>query len=73
MEARKIQFETVVGQDGTIRLPNVNPGERVEIIVLPLTDARKELPLNEFGGWAKGKIKILPGFDDPIPGMEDYS
>lgn len=23
-------------------------------------------------GLAKGKIKILDGFDDPIPGMEEY-
>ena len=23
-------------------------------------------------GTAKGKIKILPGFDDPVPGMEEF-
>lgn len=23
-------------------------------------------------GFAKGSIKMLPGFDDPIPGMEEY-
>lgn len=27
---------------------------------------------NRKPGFAKGLIKILPGFDDPIEGMEEY-
>ena len=64
-----IRFETMVRREGMVPLPDVEEGERVGIIVL-------ELP-NQFqpqrrGGWAEGKIQILPGFDDPIPGMEEY-
>ncbi len=68
MEA--IRFETTVGHEGIVHLPDVTEGERVEVIVLKLHAATKP---RRKGGWAEGKIRILPGFDDPIPGMEDYT
>lgn len=64
-----IRFETTVGQEGIVRLPDVCPGERVEIIVLKLSN---ETVCRRQGGWIKGKITIHPDFDDPIPGMEEY-
>jgi len=67
MEA--IRFETTVGKGGAVLLPEFQEGEQVEVIVLKL--ASKPKPARQ-GGWAEGKIRILPGFDDPIPGMEDY-
>lgn len=67
MEA--IRFETTVGQGGTLTVPNVFPGERVEVIVLKLDSPKK--PVRK-GGWMKGKMVIHPCFDDPIPGMEEY-
>ena len=72
MEARKFQFEAVVGDDGKVLLPNVKPGDRVEIIVLPMAYAESKIQPGTFGGWAAGKVRILPGFNDPIEGMEDY-
>lgn len=66
MEAIRIQ--TTVGKNGTFAIPQLVEGEFVEIIVLRQEKPRVE---REFG-WAKGKIHILPGFDDPIPGMEEY-
>ena len=67
MEA--IRFETTVGKGGFVLLPEVHEGEQVEVIVLKL--APKPQPVR-LGGWAEGKVRMLPGFDDPIPGMEDY-
>jgi hypothetical protein len=67
MEA--IRFETTVGKSGAVSLPEFQEGEQVEVIVLKL--ASKPKPARQ-GGWAEGKIRILPGFDDPIPGMEGY-
>jgi hypothetical protein len=67
MEA--IRVETTVGMDGKLSIANLLPGERVEVIVLrqlPTPVSPREL------GWAKDWVRILPGFDDPIPGMEDY-
>jgi starvation-inducible outer membrane lipoprotein len=64
-----IRFETTVGQGGTLTVPNVEEGERVEVIVLKLGPAKK--PVRK-GGWIKGKIVVHPGFDDPVPGMEEY-
>jgi hypothetical protein len=67
MEA--IRIETTVSQDGVLLVPDLKVGDQVEVIVL-----RKESPspVSRQGGWAKGKLKIQPGFDDPVPGMEDY-
>lgn len=68
MEA--IRIETTVVKDGIITIPQLKAGERVEVIVLrqpQLDTAKRE------GGWAKGWVHIQPGFDDPIPGMEEYS
>lgn len=67
MEA--IRLETAVGKGGAVLLPEVQDGEQVEVIVLTL--APKPNPVRQ-GGWAEGKIRMLSGFDDPIPGMEDY-
>lgn len=67
MEA--IRFETTVGQEGTVFVPDVNPGDRVEVIVLKLP---REKTQRRKGGWIAGKITIHSDFDDPIPGMEDY-
>jgi len=52
-----------------VRLPGVQEGDRVEVIVLKLP---AEVKPRRKGGWMEGKIQILPGFDDPIPGMEEY-
>lgn len=67
MEA--IRFETTVGKGGAELLPKVQEGEQFEVIVLKVAPKSKA---PRKGGWAEGKIRILPGFDDPIPGMEDY-
>lgn len=64
-----IRFETTVGQGGTVTVPDALVGERVEVIVLKLGAAVQ--PVRK-GGWAEGKVRILPGFDEPIPGMEAY-
>ncbi len=65
-----IRFETTVGQGGTVTVPHALVGERVEVIVLKLGMAAQ--PVRK-GGWAEGKVRMLPGFDDPIPGMEDHT
>lgn len=67
MEA--IRIETTVGKDGVLSIPQLKEGERVEVIILrqPQTEGSKRE-----GGWAKGWVHIMPGFDDPIPGMEEY-
>lgn len=67
MEAIRVQ--TTVGKNGILAIPELVEGESVEVIVL--RGASKSKPARE-GGWAKGKIHIMPGFDDPIPGMEEY-
>ena len=67
MEA--IRVETTVGMDGMLSIADLLPGEKVEVIVLrqlPTPSTHREL------GWAKDWVRILPGFDDPIPGMEDH-
>jgi len=64
-----IRFETTVGQGGTVTVPDTLVGERVEVIVLKLGAA---VQLVRKGGWAEGKVRILPGFDEPTPGMEAY-
>lgn len=68
MEA--IRFAATVGQSGIVAVPNVAESERIEVLVLKLGSAKGAV---RKGGWAEGRIKILPGFDDPIPGMEDYT
>lgn len=67
MEAIRIQ--TTVGKGGILAIPQLVEGESVEVIVLREGSVPK--PKRE-GGWAKGMIHFMPGFDDPIPGMEDY-
>jgi hypothetical protein len=67
MEA--IRFETTIGEEGIVRVPDMKEGDRVEVIVLKLPP---EIRPRRKGGWAEGKITMLPGFDDPIPGMEEY-
>lgn len=71
MEARATKLETVIQSDGVILFPGVKAGDKVEVIVLhqarPVPQTKPRLY-----GWLKGKIEILPGFDDPIPGMEEY-
>jgi hypothetical protein len=64
-----IQITTTVGQNGQIFVPNLIAGELVEVIILRKS---KSQAIVRKGGWAKGQIKILPGFDDPIPGMDEY-
>ena len=63
-----IRFETTVGQDGVVHLPDVKEGQRVEVIVLKLPSAATP---RRKGGWMKGKITIHDDFDAPIPGMEE--
>lgn len=67
MEAIRIQ--ATVGKDGILAIPQLKAGEKVEVIVLRQSQA--ETP-KRAGGWAKGWVHILPGFDDPIPGMDEY-
>lgn len=64
MEA--IRFETAVGKGGIVTVPEVEPGERVEVIIFKLGANIKP---KRRGGWAEGRVRILPTFDDPIPGM----
>ena len=71
VEARAIRFETVAEEDGLVRVPGVLAGEKVEVIVLRVEEPKPQ-ERQPLYGWLKGKIKILPGFDDPIPGMEEY-
>lgn len=62
-----------VGENGRVELtvPELAAGTTAEVIVLvPEASPNQERPTRH--GWLKGKIKILPGFDDPIPGMEEY-
>jgi hypothetical protein len=63
-----IRFETTVGHEGVVHLPDVKEGERVEVIVLKLPAIAKP---HRKGGWIKGKITIHSDFDETIPGMED--
>ena len=67
MEA--IRIETIVGKNGVLAIPQLVEGEKVEVIVLRQPQTTKP---RRKGGWAKGWVRILPGFDDPIPGMEEY-
>lgn len=68
MEA--IQLTTTVQIDGVLSIPELRAGETVEVIILRKPELAAENPERprEFG-WMKGKIRILPGFDDPIEGM----
>jgi hypothetical protein len=64
MSGQPLKYETIVKEDGKLEAPGVKVGDHVEVIV-----RYKETvaPLNKReGGWAKGKVRILPGFDDPI-------
>ena len=67
MEA--FRFETEVGREGVVRLPDVQEGDRVELIVLRLSP--KSTP-RRTRGWMKGYMTVGPDFDDPIPGLEEY-
>jgi len=68
MEA--IRLDLTVETDGIINVPEVKQGDKVEVIVL--RHKTHDQPVPRQFGWLKGKIRILPGFDDPIPGMEEY-
>ena len=63
-----IRLETTISEAGIVHVPDLAVGEHVEVIVLRIA---AESPAVRKGGWAKGRVKILPGFDDPIPGLED--
>lgn len=67
-EMEPIRIEATVAKDGMLLIPQLKAGDEVEVIVHRKPKKKKI----RRGGWAKGKIKILPGFDDPIPGMEEY-
>ncbi len=56
------------GDDGVLHVEVVGlpPGQRFEVVVRE--QAPKRLP-----GRLKGLIEVPPDFDDPIPGMEEYS
>ena len=45
---------------------------QIEKIIEEALISKNEKPLTRRAGFAKGKIQMLPGFDDPIEGMEDY-
>ncbi len=53
------------------KLPVEKKSEIEQLIDVTLGLEKAGETKREFG-WAKGKIKILPGFDDPIEGMEEY-
>lgn len=58
----------VVGQGGRIELliPELHEGERVEVSVRRDEEsAPDQRPL----GILKGRVEIMPGFDDPIEGF----
>jgi hypothetical protein len=63
---------TEVGDEGviTVRLPELKEGQKVEVTV---TTEGHEAPHAERRlGWLKGKVNLMPNFDDPIPGIEEY-
>ncbi len=63
-----VKVEGEVSADGMVHIaaPDLSPGDRVTITlekVIPLEGER-------VFGRLKGKIRMLPGFDDPIEGLE---
>lgn len=64
--------ESEVSADGMVHItaPDLRPGDRVTVTVEKKAVGEGEQPKERvFGRW-KGKIEILPGFDDPIEGLE---
>lgn len=63
-----VKIESEVSADGMVHvaLPDLSPGDRVTVTIekRPSLDGERV-----FGRW-KGMIEILPGFDDPIEGLE---
>jgi hypothetical protein len=52
-----------------LSVPELEAGTLVDVTVTTTAASlRGRTP-----GTAKGLLKILPGYDDPVPGFEDYS
>lgn len=62
-----LTIKTEVQSEGLVqvRLPDVPAGRRVKVTVEEMPDAPKERVF----GLLKGRVEIMPGFDDPIPGF----
>lgn len=67
----RIELEAEVGADGKVHLevdvPDAQPGQKVQVVLKNSWDPSR--PARVFGQF-RGRIHILPGFDDPIPGFE---
>jgi len=73
MDFEALRFETIVREDGKVDAPGVHQGERVEVTLRRLPEQNTVVDRKRLFGWLKGKIHIRDDFDDPIPGMEDYT
>jgi hypothetical protein len=51
-----------------LSIPELEAGTVVDVTI----SAPRSKHIDREPGTAKGLLKILPGFDDPIPGFEDY-
>lgn len=64
----EITRKETVGEGGVVHfaIPELEVGQEVDVTVR--VNKPKRLP-----GRLKGLLTVPPEFDDPIPGMEDYS
>ncbi len=65
-------IEAEVGEDGMVHvaIPGTAPGEKVKLEVTREERIRRAAEnYDKRIGWLKGKIEILPSFDDPIEGL----
>ena len=62
------KVESEVGSDGMVHveMPELSPGDRVTVRIEKKAVFEGERVL----GRLKGMIEIMPGFDDPIEGLE---
>lgn len=68
--AVRLEVESEVSNDGVVHvpMPDLAPGSRVKVVI---EEGHPSAPSGErVLGRLKGKIHILPGFDDPMEGLE---
>jgi hypothetical protein len=61
--------EVEEGGTVSVRIPELAAGQKVEVTITAATPPREG---KRILGQLKGKIHIMPNFDDPPPGFEDY-
>lgn len=81
--AEHLSYDAKVQADRSIRLDmsgtTLVPGQIVRVVVnphpanTPRGDKRARSGGQRVPGLAKDEVRILEGFDDPVPGFEDYS